>query len=218
MLPSEQALFDLGTPKPLPLVEEEFETPRKPEPDRTMQMRFEPPLAGATFSVDRVYRYTLWRRFKQSGKTLCFVGLNPSTADETEDDPTVRRCVNFAKRDGYAEMVMLNLFAFRATDPKVMRAAKDPGGPDRGENFSTIVNTIWCADKAVLAWGNHGGYRHAGRRMYDALVDAGLSSKLYCLKKTQHGHPWHPLYVSGDAPFVPFSYDKNAVVLTEEEF
>ncbi len=202
----DQVLFDLGTPKPPQMIEEEFVIPRPPDPDRTKIMEFEPPLAGATFSEDRVFRYTLWRRFKESGKTLAFIGLNPSTADEKIDDPTVRRCINYAKRDGYAQLIMLNLFAFRATLPKDMRAAKDPGGPDHAGNLMAIIETCAAADKVILAWGNHGSFKGAGRALYKSLVNAQFQWKLYCLGMNKDTSPVHPLYQPSAAPFIPFGY------------
>lgn len=94
------------------------------------------------FSEDRAFRYTLWREWDVDSLTGCaddlphghqfaqFIGLNPSTADETRDDPTIRRCIGFAKLWGYGALCMTNLFAFRATKPRDMRQAADPIGPE----------------------------------------------------------------------------------------
>jgi len=87
-------------------------------------------VSGATFSTDRVYRYALWRVWDAALPSFVVIGLNPSTADETENDPTIRRCIGFAKREGCGGLVMLNLFAVRATDPRVMMAHPEPIGPD----------------------------------------------------------------------------------------
>lgn len=117
-----------------------------------------------------------------------FIGLNPSTADEVKDDPTIRRCVAFAKDWGYNALCMTNLFAFRATDPAVMLAAPDPVGPD---NDRHLVNLSRGAGVIVAAWGTNGAF--LGR---DREVQALLPG-LHCLRKTKHGHPSHPLYLPG---------------------
>lgn len=137
------------------------------------------------FSPDRVYRYTLWREWGD-GPYAMFIGLNPSTADETKDDPTIRRCIGFAKDWGYGSLCMTNLFAFRATDPKVMMAADDPVGADNDTHLSQCAAT---AGVVVAAWGSHG--THSGRHR---AVKTMLPN-LHYLRLTQDGHPGHPLYL-----------------------
>ncbi len=95
--------------------------------------------SGATFSQCRTWRYALWRRWDSSKSPLIVIGLNPSTADERQDDPTIRRCINLAKREGCGSYVMLNLFAFRARDPKVMKAHAEPIGPE-----NDVAIAAWC--------------------------------------------------------------------------
>ena len=124
-----------------------------------------------------------------------FIGLNPSTADEVNDDPTIRRCVAFAKSWGYGAMCMTNLFAFRATAPADMIAASDPVGPD---NDVHLIDLARNAGVVVAAWGTNGS--HLSR---DAAVRA-LVPSLHCLKKTQAGHPGHPLYLRADLTPIPF--------------
>src|SRR5690242_6108456 len=105
------------------------------------------------FSDCRAYRYTLWREWDIFDKNyVMFVGLNPSTADERVDDPTIRRCIDFAKRWGYGALCMTNLFAYRATDPRVMKAFPYPVGP---ENDKWLVRCAREAGVVVAAWGNH---------------------------------------------------------------
>lgn len=145
---------------------------------------------GAVFSPCRRYRYLLWRVWRPGDKLVAFIGLNPSTADETANDPTVRRCIGFAERWGYGGLVMLNLFAFRATDPKVMKAEPEPVGP---ENDQAIWNAAMAVDQVIAAWGTHG--EHQGR---DKRVRGQLQN-LYCLGTTKDGHPRHPLYLPNDA-------------------
>ena len=140
---------------------------------------------GADISPCGRYRYTLWRKWGPGG-TCMFVGLNPSTADATLDDPTIRRCVAFARMWGYGGLMMTNLFAWRATDPRDMLAAEDPVGPD---NDQTLRTTWLNAAITVAAWGTHG--THQGR---DAHVRAMLPA-LHYLRLTKDGHPGHPLYL-----------------------
>lgn len=134
----------------------------------------------------RTYRYTLWREWIGGDGYAMFVGLNPSTADETQDDPTIRRCIGFAKSWGYAGLCMTNLFAFRATKPEDMKAAADPVGPENDTHLRTLAAE---AGVIVAAWGANGTYR--GR---DAEVQKLLPS-LHCLALTKGGHPGHPLYL-----------------------
>ena len=141
---------------------------------------------STVFSSCRTYRYALWREWAGGDGYAMFVGLNPSTADEVHDDPTIRRCVAFAKSWGYGALCMANLFAFRATDPQDMMAADDPIGPDNDTYLRSLADT---AGVVVAAWGVHGAY--TGR---DAKV-LGMLPALHCLALTKAGHPGHPLYL-----------------------
>lgn len=153
--------------------------------------------AGAEFSPCRTWRYVLWRRWAWEGyaSQVMFIGLNPSTADETQDDPTVRRCINFAKCWGFSGLLMMNAYAFRATDPKDMKAAADPVGPGNDEAFGyrrTQVGLI------VAAWGNH----CTGERAAEVLHAIG--QPVHCLGTNQSGSPKHPLYLKADTQPQPF--------------
>jgi hypothetical protein len=122
--------------------------------------------------------------------------LNPSTADETMDDPTIRRCIGFAKREVCGGVVIGNIFAFRATRPGDMKAADDPVGP---ENDAHLIQIMLEADGPVVAaWGAHGA--HLKRATHVKFL---TEVPLVCLGKTKAGAPRHPLYVRGDAPLVP---------------
>lgn len=147
----------------------------------------------------RAYRYCLWRKWGgllTNGQYAVFVGLNPSTADEREDDPTIRRCVAYAKAWGYDALCMLNLFAFRATDPRDMQRAADPVGP---ENDEWIVRTIDDgAGVVVAAWGCGGSFLGRDRQVW-ALVPG-----LHCLRVTKDGHPQHPLYLPKHLTPIPW--------------
>ena len=150
------------------------------------------------FSPCRAYRYTLWREWIGGEGYAMFVGLNPSTADETQDDPTIRRCIAFAKAWGYAGLCMTNLFAFRATAPKVMKAAADPVGP---ENDRYLLALASRAGVVVAAWGANG--THLGRSS-EVLK---LLPKLQCLSLTKDGHPGHPLYLRKTLTPIPMCND-----------
>lgn len=143
------------------------------------------------FSPCRKYRYTLWRHWGGLfvSSYAMFIGLNPSTADETHDDPTIRRCIGFARDWGYAGLCMTNLFSFRSTLPAEMKVAEDPIGPDNNRYLSVISKN---AGVIVAAWGVDGG--HLGR-------DKGvreLIPNLNYLKLTKDGYPAHPLYLPKD--------------------
>lgn len=140
---------------------------------------------SATLSPCRAYRYALWRRWGR-GPYAMFVGLNPSTADETNDDPTIRRCIGFARAWGYEALCMTNLFAFRATQPADMKKAADPVG---WENDRTLRDLAIRAGVVVAAWGAHGTYK--GRDQSVRLLVPGL----HYLRLTKDGHPGHPLYL-----------------------
>lgn len=146
---------------------------------------------GAEFSDCRNYRYCLWRKWDWQGfaNQVMFVGLNPSTADETEDDPTIRRCIRFAKDWGFGGLLMMNAFAFRATDPKDMKAASDPVGPANDEAFGyrrTQVGLI------VAAWGVHCPPER------EIAVCRAIGKQIHCLGRTKDGRPKHPLYLRAD--------------------
>ncbi len=141
----------------------------------------------AIFSECRTYRYALWRRWdEESADYAMFIGLNPSTADETNDDPTIRRCMKFARDWGYSGLCMANLFAYRATDPKVMKAAAEPVGAD---NDKTLAELAAHAGVVVAAWGAHGTHKDR-----DSSVRMMLP-ELHYLRLTKDGQPGHPLYL-----------------------
>lgn len=146
----------------------------------------------ATFSDCRRYRYTL-TRILGDGPRVAFIGLNPSTADETVNDPTIRRLMGFAGRWQYGSMVMLNLFAWRATEPKDMKAAIDPVGP---MNDLAMMAAVKECKTVVACWGNHGAYRS---RDYDvATLMHAIGKPLMCFGKSKTGQPKHPLYLASN--------------------
>ncbi len=147
--------------------------------------------SSATFSPDRIHRYALWRTWDKSKGIAMFIGLNPSTADEVKNDPTVTRCINYAKRWGYGGMIMSNIFAFRATDPKVMKAAIDPVG---AENDKWLLKLAEEASIIMAVWGNHGEFKKRGK----AVMNLFEGIELHCLTMNKTGHPKHPLYCSNE--------------------
>lgn len=149
------------------------------------------------FSRCRTYRYVLWREWDRMNRSYAmFVGLNPSTADETEDDPTIRRCVDYAKRWDYGALCMTNLFAYRATDRDVLKAYPSPIGAD---NDRWLIKVAKDAGVVVAAWGIDGV--HLQR---DQAVIRLLGKKLVCLSKTKDGQPRHPLYLKRSLTPIPF--------------
>lgn len=154
---------------------------------------------SALFSDDEVYRYSLSRDVDELlGEGTCvFVGLNPSTADAVNDDPTIRRCVRFSRDWGYARLVMVNLFAFRATNPRRLLSAIDPVGP---ENDRVLEQDLAGAAIVIAAWG-------AGGNADPARVETvlGMIAEPYCLGVTELGMPRHPLYLPASARPIRFT-------------
>jgi hypothetical protein len=149
-------------------------------------------VSEAVYSDCERYRYLLTRVWAPGPKAL-FVMLNPSTATEVQNDPTVERCERRARALGFGAFRVTNIFAFRATDPKLMRAIADPIGP---ENDAAILGSLPWADAVVCAWGNHGLHMNRGTAVEAMLRAAG--APLCHLGLTGQGQPRHPLYVGYD--------------------
>lgn len=150
---------------------------------------------SAMFSDCGKYRYTLKIVWDENLSVAQFIGLNPSTADEFKDDPTLRRVKAFARSWGYGGVIM-NLFAYRATDPKVMRAFPNPIG---AMNNATLIATSEKCAIVIAAWGHHGS--HMDR---NAWATANIPH-MKCLWITGSGHPAHPLYLPGHLTPIPFT-------------
>lgn len=143
-------------------------------------------LKNAVISKCGKYRYYLSRTWDLNLRRLAWIMLNPSTADAEQDDPTIRRCISFSKKFGYGSIEVINLFAFRATDPKELLTEKDPIGT---ENYKWLSEcdaydyiVAWGSNKFAIEWLKYNAVR--------------LPSKMYCLGINKDGSPKHPLYVS----------------------
>lgn len=154
--------------------------------------------SGATISDCGLYRYHLWRVWDDEKPTLCFVMLNPSTADAAEDDPTIRRCIGFAKRDGYGGISVRNLFALRATNPAELSKAKDPVGPDNDKHLfmsCALISRLSHRARLVAAWG-----KLPSGRLLRARAQRGINivrvNAPHCLGVNKDGSPKHPLYLA----------------------
>lgn len=137
--------------------------------------------------VKRIYRYTLGRSgWGGTGSgTVCWIMLNPSLADEKTDDATIKKCIGYASRWGRARIVVVNLFAFIATDPRGLKTAKNPVGPD---NDRHIVDSVQISDEVVAAWGDDGKLFNRAAAVRRLLGPV----RLLCLGTTKAGAPKHP--------------------------
>jgi len=161
-----------------------------------------PVLKTAVISPCGTYRYELRRRWNDDEPLLPFVMLNPSTADATLDDPTIRRCVGFARREKMGGIVVVNLFAFRATEPDKLKTAAHPYGPENGAHLAAVALEAAARDVPVVcAWGAWPRATATANRVVGVLHEHG--ARLVCLGKTAAGRPRHPLYVRADEPLVP---------------
>ena len=143
----------------------------------------------AKFSPCRKYRYVLYRIWDKSKPLVMFIGLNPSKADETRDDPTIRRCINFAKSWEYGGIFVTNLFAYRTNIPKKMKSYDDPIGEENDKWIKIISKK---ASIIIAAWGNEGVYLNRARVIEESI------SNLKCIKKNKSGEPSHPLYLKAN--------------------
>lgn len=163
-------------------------------------------LPGAEFSPCRTWRYILRRRWA-SGPALSFVLLNPSTADEEINDPTIRRCIAFAKLWGYGGLILGNLFALRSTDPKLLRVVSDPIGPDNDAALRRIVEEAQNR-RIICGWGGHGVFMGRGAEVRSLLQSSGARAE--ALSLTLAGEPGHPLYLPSDQQPFPLVLGNSA--------
>ena len=155
--------------------------------------------SDAVFSACENYRYRLWRRWSD-GPSIAFLMLNPSTADAFRNDPTVERCHRRAVDMGFGALEVVNIFAFRATDPKNLKKAKAPIGPLNNE---ILIETARAADMTVCAWGSHGTHNARDSDVRQLLKKANITPHILAL--TKFDQPRHPLYVSYSQTPVPWT-------------
>jgi hypothetical protein len=154
--------------------------------------------SGAVFDVSGRYRYSLWRAWSAYNPRIVFILLNPSTADEQRNDPTIRRCIGFARAWKFGSVEVVNLFAHRATGAKELLKIDDPVGE---ENNYYLIQAVERCSTVVIGWGIRGTL--LGRDSQVLSLLAGRKD-VFCLGITKDGQPRHPLYVKGDTILVPF--------------
>lgn len=165
----------------------------------------------AVLSADGIYRYELTRMWSDLNaflqRPLTFIMLNPSTADAEVDDPTIRRCMGFARREGLDGIRVVNLYALRATDPKALRGHPDPVGPENDHYIrKALLRAYNTMTPVVCAWGTSANPDRI--RYIERLIARGETSPCGCTTRavalgvTKDGHPRHPLYVKSDQPLV----------------
>lgn len=158
----------------------------------------------ALLSADEWYRYTLTRIWTANAPRALFVMLNPSTADGTEDDATVRRCMGYARAWNCGGIEVVNLFAWRATDPRELPECTDPIGPENDLWIRRAINDAVCTGAPIVCgWGNHGGLQDRDRAVLALIADCGGIPQ--CLQRNAGGHPAHPLYLAAD--LFPVAYE-----------
>ena len=151
---------------------------------------------SAVFSPCRKYRYSLTRSWNSAEGYVLFIGLNPSIADEIIDDPTLIRCINFAKDWGYGGLIMVNLFAYMSTHPKDLKKAKLPIGKNNNKH---ILKNHQKSQLTVAAWGNDGQFLERGKEVLKIINNP------MCLNINKSGQPAHPLYQKKDQELINFN-------------
>jgi len=155
--------------------------------------------ATATFNAARTHRYQLTRTWNHDRPPAVFIMLNPSTANAFIADPTITRCRGFAERERAGGLVVVNLFGFRSTDPKVLIHHRNPVG---SSNDGILLATVQNARLVIAAWGVPGRLHDRDRKILRLLAEHGVQPM--CLDTTKDGMPKHPLYVKADQPLQPY--------------
>jgi hypothetical protein len=158
--------------------------------------------------VDGDYRYSLLREWDESNpQRIVFVLLNPSTADDEREDQTTKVCIEFAKRWGYGSLQIVNLFAYRATDPIDLKKVKDYNKMVGEYNYRFIQDALRGANKIVVAWGEHGKFQK--RYMDESLKTLFSNFRLYCFREIANNQPKHPLGVDYNTVLVEYTFYKQ---------
>lgn len=158
---------------------------------------------SAELSPCGTFRYRLQRTWNPDAPLIVFLMLNPSTADATSDDATLRACLSRALAGGFGRLTVLNLFALRATDPARLQQAADPVGPGNEAALRDGLSDLKADDRLICAWGNGGRLQGRGAAVVRQLRERGLA--LHHLGLTASGEPRHPLYVAQAQPLLPWS-------------
>jgi hypothetical protein len=158
---------------------------------------------GAIFSSCKKHRLQLWREWDSNLPKVLFIMLNPSTADDQQDDPTLRRCIDFAKQWGYGGLYVGNLYSLRAVDPKTLLKVSKFSHRD---NYKHLVNMVQQCQLVVYAWGNYPIIKKLGIPLN---VFNHLEQKLYCIALSKTGTPKHPLYLKNSLTPIPFELENQ---------
>jgi hypothetical protein len=156
---------------------------------------------GATFSPDRKHRYSLWRTIDRGELAVLFIGLNPSTADETKDDPTIRRCVGFARDWGFSKMYMGNLFSYVTAYPKEL--TKENCLKNDDENRLALSKMARESLRVVFCWGNNGVLHGQGKKIVH-FINTWSPNDPVCFGINKNGQPKHPLYLPKNAEVIVY--------------
>lgn len=175
----------------------------------TCALPFNDPMRGAEFSIDRGHRYRLWCHWERT-KYVAFLMLNPSVADESALDPTLRRCMGFTREWSFGGFVVVNLFSVVSPDPRMILAYPDAEGDEKRRstlgrmvtNISVLADECRLADIVIAGWGAFPAARERAREVTAMLK--GLGVKLHSLGTTKEGHPRHPLYLPATARPIPY--------------
>lgn len=152
------------------------------------------------------YRYSLTRIWDISKSQVLFIMLNPSTADDKQDDPTIRRCINFAKLWGYGGIYVCNLFAFRTTNPKELLKTDNPFGDKNIWHIRRLVDRV---DKVICAWGNRSILKKILKGQNEINLIRFIGEKIYVIDLSKDGTPKHPLYLKSN--LIPIRWDINDI-------
>lgn len=154
--------------------------------------------SGAIIDPTERYRYSLWRVWNPNQPRVAFIMLNPSRADATHNDPTIRRCIGFAQAWGYGALEVLNLFAYRTPYPHLLRQAIDPIGADNDRYLLAVTQRV---QTLIFAWGNQGSFQNRQQTVIQLLQHF---DHIYCLGTTRSGQPYHPLYLKSTTQPIAF--------------
>lgn len=158
---------------------------------------------GAHFSLDRRYRYLLWRIWDSKKGLICFVGLNPSTANEKENDATIRRLIHFTEQQGYGGFYIVNLFSYRSRDFDDVKSSVSPIGIKTDYYIKKYARK---SNLVCLIWGGKGVYLDRDKEVEMLIYKEEQASEIRCLGKTNKGNPKHPLYLPNTTKMV-YYYD-----------